>query len=158
MPKSQTVLGSIPASSGSVESEGWQMKQCWITYVKRKNTCKMPVWSPGSGHISQGWLVLGLQIQGTDDPSKHFQGYLFQGQDIMASYRGGGSQDGYLVSKVWVVLSSSAMAFARGEIVKKFRCKMLDFRCNQVQGALLYADSWYKDYKLGYFCLKLYVI
>ena len=52
---------------------------------------------------------------------------------------GGGSQDGYLVSKVWVVLRSSA--FARNEIVKKFRCQMLDFRCNQVQGALLYADS-----------------
>jgi hypothetical protein len=26
--KVETVLGSIPASSDTVESEGWQMKQC----------------------------------------------------------------------------------------------------------------------------------
>ncbi len=34
MPKSQlaTALGSIPASSDTVESEGRQMKQCWIKY------------------------------------------------------------------------------------------------------------------------------
>ncbi len=25
-----TVLRSIPSSSDAVESEGWQMKQCWI--------------------------------------------------------------------------------------------------------------------------------
>ncbi len=31
-----TVLGSIPASSDTVESEGRQMKQCWISYIKRK--------------------------------------------------------------------------------------------------------------------------
>ncbi len=29
-----TVLGSIPASVGTVESEGRQMKQCWIKYEK----------------------------------------------------------------------------------------------------------------------------
>ncbi len=29
-----TVLRSIPASSGTVESEGRQMKQCWIEYTK----------------------------------------------------------------------------------------------------------------------------
>jgi hypothetical protein len=34
--KAATVLGSIPASSDTVESEGRQMKQCWITYIKRK--------------------------------------------------------------------------------------------------------------------------
>ncbi len=28
------VLGSLPASSDTVESEGWQMKQCWIKYLK----------------------------------------------------------------------------------------------------------------------------
>ncbi len=28
--------GSIPASSDTVESEGRQMKQCWITYIKEK--------------------------------------------------------------------------------------------------------------------------
>ncbi len=31
-----TVLGSIPASSDTVESEGRQMKQCWIKYIKNK--------------------------------------------------------------------------------------------------------------------------
>ncbi len=35
--KVATVLGSIPASSKTVESEGLQMKLCWITYMKRKN-------------------------------------------------------------------------------------------------------------------------
>ncbi len=29
-----TVLGSIPASSDTVESERQQMKQCWIKYIK----------------------------------------------------------------------------------------------------------------------------
>ncbi len=31
--KVATVQGSIPASSDSVESEGREMKQCWITYI-----------------------------------------------------------------------------------------------------------------------------
>jgi hypothetical protein len=31
-----TVLGSIPASSDIVESEGQQMKQCLVTFIKRK--------------------------------------------------------------------------------------------------------------------------
>jgi hypothetical protein len=31
-----TVLGSIPASSDTVESEGRQMKQCWIQYIEKK--------------------------------------------------------------------------------------------------------------------------
>jgi hypothetical protein len=31
-----TVLGSIPTSSDTVESEGRQMKQCWIQYMERK--------------------------------------------------------------------------------------------------------------------------
>jgi hypothetical protein len=37
-----TVLGSIPASSGTVESEGRQIKQCWISYIKKikKSPCK----------------------------------------------------------------------------------------------------------------------
>ncbi len=30
-----TVLGSIPASSDTAESEGQQMKQCWIQYIKK---------------------------------------------------------------------------------------------------------------------------
>ncbi len=29
-----TVLGSIPASSDAVESEGRQMKQCWMQYIE----------------------------------------------------------------------------------------------------------------------------
>ncbi len=32
-----TVLGSIPASSDTVESEERQMKQCWIKYIEEKN-------------------------------------------------------------------------------------------------------------------------
>ncbi len=32
-----TVLGSIPASSDTVKSEGRQIKQCWIQYMKKKN-------------------------------------------------------------------------------------------------------------------------
>jgi len=31
-----TVLGSIPASSDTVESEGRKMKPCWISYIKEK--------------------------------------------------------------------------------------------------------------------------
>ncbi len=31
-----TVLGSIPASVGKVESEGRQMKQCWIVYEQKE--------------------------------------------------------------------------------------------------------------------------
>ncbi len=38
-----TDLGSIPASSDTVESEGRQMKQCWISYIKRKITQKSPI-------------------------------------------------------------------------------------------------------------------
>ncbi len=30
-----TVLDSISASSDTVESEGRQMKQCWISYIKK---------------------------------------------------------------------------------------------------------------------------
>jgi hypothetical protein len=37
MPKVATVLGSIPASSDTMESERRQMKQCWIKYIKRKS-------------------------------------------------------------------------------------------------------------------------
>ncbi len=34
--KVATLLGSIPASSDTVESEGRQMKQCSVTYIKIK--------------------------------------------------------------------------------------------------------------------------
>jgi hypothetical protein len=38
-----TVLGSIPASSDTVESEGRQMKQCLISYIKRKIQTNPPL-------------------------------------------------------------------------------------------------------------------
>ncbi len=38
------VLGSTWESSETVESEGRQMKQCWITYIKRKKSFKKPLW------------------------------------------------------------------------------------------------------------------
>ena len=38
--KVATVLGSIPASSDTVESEGQQMKQCWIPYLNKKKIPK----------------------------------------------------------------------------------------------------------------------
>ncbi len=37
-----TVLGSIPASSDTMESEGRQIKQCWISYIKKKFIKKSP--------------------------------------------------------------------------------------------------------------------
>ncbi len=37
-----TVLGSIPASSDTVESEGRQMKQYWIQYIEEKKILKNP--------------------------------------------------------------------------------------------------------------------
>ncbi len=56
-----TVLGSIPASSDTVESEGRQMKQCWIQYIeKKKNPKKSPfevlAWYFGSGSASPGLM------------------------------------------------------------------------------------------------------
>jgi hypothetical protein len=38
--KVATVLGSIPASSDTVESEGRHMKQSWIVYIKKKKILK----------------------------------------------------------------------------------------------------------------------
>ncbi len=40
--KFATVLVSIPASSDTVESEGQQMKQCWIKKLKNKKIQKIP--------------------------------------------------------------------------------------------------------------------
>ncbi len=36
------VLGSIPASVGTVESEGRQMKQCWILYEQKRKKSPPP--------------------------------------------------------------------------------------------------------------------
>ncbi len=44
-----TVLGSIPASSDTVESEGRQMKQCWISYIKEKFKKKIPLSANSAG-------------------------------------------------------------------------------------------------------------
>jgi hypothetical protein len=41
--KAATVLGAIPASSGTVESEGRQIKQVFITHIKRKNPKSPPL-------------------------------------------------------------------------------------------------------------------
>ncbi len=38
-----TVLGSILASSDTVESEGRQMKQCWKSYINRKESQQSPL-------------------------------------------------------------------------------------------------------------------
>jgi hypothetical protein len=40
--KVATVLGSIPASSDTVESEGRRIKQCRITHIKRINSNQFP--------------------------------------------------------------------------------------------------------------------
>ncbi len=78
--KVATVLGSIPASFDTVESEGRQMKQCWITSIKRKNqkksntTCSYPTISlllepsdqadlHGEKDWAAGWVKL-LQLLG----------------------------------------------------------------------------------------------
>jgi hypothetical protein len=39
------VLGLIPASSDTLESEGRLMKKCWIKYSQKnvKNTCKIRI-------------------------------------------------------------------------------------------------------------------
>ncbi len=44
-----TVPSSIQASSDTVESEGWQMKQCWISYVKNKVLPKEIALTSGNG-------------------------------------------------------------------------------------------------------------
>ncbi len=38
-----TVLGSIPATSDTVESEGRQMEQCRISYIKKEKLQKIPL-------------------------------------------------------------------------------------------------------------------
>ncbi len=56
--KVATVIGSIPASSDTVESEGRQMKQCLITYVKWKS----PQISPFKLTNIYGCMVADLRI------------------------------------------------------------------------------------------------
>ncbi len=51
-----TTLGSIPASSDTVESERRRMKQCWISYIKKKNSKNAPftLWQPEAGGEEHG--------------------------------------------------------------------------------------------------------
>ncbi len=51
--KVATVVGSILASSDTVESEGWQMKQCWITFITIKIPKKFPFNVPAFTHGSK---------------------------------------------------------------------------------------------------------
>ncbi len=58
------VLGSIPASADTVESEGRQMKQRWISYIKRKKKSPFTKKLPRNVdvvikhlNISQGWVI-----------------------------------------------------------------------------------------------------
>ncbi len=41
--RNSTVLDSIPTSSDTVESEGRQIKQCWIQYIEEKKSKKIPL-------------------------------------------------------------------------------------------------------------------
>jgi hypothetical protein len=52
---SATVLGSIAASSDTVESEGRQMKQCWIQYKEEKNL-KNPLFKNSTTFYLQVWF------------------------------------------------------------------------------------------------------
>ncbi len=51
VPKIAIVLGSIPASSDTVDSDGRLMNQCWITYIKKKKpgSGSWFTWNAGSG-------------------------------------------------------------------------------------------------------------
>jgi hypothetical protein len=56
-----TVLGSIPASSDTAESEGRQMKQCWISYItKSKNpSFRLQIWVY---NISFAWTIFCISL------------------------------------------------------------------------------------------------
>ncbi len=58
-----TVLGSIPASSDTVETEGRQMKQCWIQYLEKNILKNLPVemWQK----LFAAHTALGLEIEKT---------------------------------------------------------------------------------------------
>ncbi len=54
-----TVLGSIQASSGTVKSGGRQMKQCWISYIKKEKIHKNPLfywWKTLGSGLLQNFL------------------------------------------------------------------------------------------------------
>jgi hypothetical protein len=49
-----TVQGSIPASSDTVESEGRQMMQWWIKYIKNKKNQKNPLFFLTTSNLNSG--------------------------------------------------------------------------------------------------------
>jgi hypothetical protein len=55
-----TVLGPIPASSDTVESEGRQMTQCWILYIKKSKIIhlikKINILGPECTDLNDRWL------------------------------------------------------------------------------------------------------
>jgi len=59
--KVATVLGSIPASSDTLESEGRQMKQCWIKYLYKKVEYSVSIsklWAKNNFSIAYVMLTL----------------------------------------------------------------------------------------------------
>jgi hypothetical protein len=46
------VLGFIPASSDTVETEGRQMKQCWMVYIKKKKSKILKILGPFQNGLS----------------------------------------------------------------------------------------------------------
>jgi hypothetical protein len=62
--KVATVLGSIPASSVTVDSEGRQMKQCGKKYLKIKKNAPILIWE---WHTAQYIESLGSRIPTSED-------------------------------------------------------------------------------------------
>jgi hypothetical protein len=63
-----TALGSIPASTDTVESEGRQMKQCWIQYIEKKSK-KSPCYLFACYSTSSGerWEGEGVRRVGAEE-------------------------------------------------------------------------------------------
>ncbi len=76
------VLGSIPSFSDTVKSEGRQMKQCWIKYIKNKFPFRITAVTvigtevPPSGKASKKRLRLTQKSR-----SNQFTRYAFQTKD-----------------------------------------------------------------------------
>ncbi len=56
------LLGSIPTSSDTVESEGWQMKHCWINYIKNPNNLNVLCYGRYGSYVSNGNLETNAYI------------------------------------------------------------------------------------------------
>ncbi len=66
-----TILSSIPTSSDTVESEGWQVKHWWISYIKRKNPSKIPL-------CKKFWRMSAICVTGKSWDSEEIQKQKFQ--------------------------------------------------------------------------------